>query len=301
MSTVSDLVPERRLRRLELTITRRLDGLLRGEYAGLLPGSGTELAGSREYRPGEDEVRRIDWAVTARTATPHVRETIAEHELSVWILVDATPSMDFGTVELEKRELAVAAVAAVGFLTMGAGNRLGAEILGPHGSRRYPARGGRIHLLGLLRTLLTADRPTSGTSAGLAEAIRGLQRGLRRRALVVVISDFLDETPWPQELRRLGMRHQVIAIEITDPREMELPDVGLLTVVDPETGRSRDIATGDRRLRERYAQAAIDQRQAVRESMRKAGAAHVVLSTGRDWVADIVRHVHIQRRLGRGR
>jgi uncharacterized protein (DUF58 family) len=297
MTSVSHLVPDRRIRQLELTITRRLDGLLRGEYAGLLPGAGSELAGSREYRAGEDEVRRIDWAVTARTDMPHVRETVAEHELSTHVLVDATPSMDFGTVELEKRELAVAAVAAIGFLTAGAGNRLGAAILTGEGVRRYPARSGRVHLIGLLRKLLALPRGQEGQQVPLADAIRGLQRALRRRALVVIVSDFLDESDWPREIRRLGMRHQVIAIEVTDPREMRLPDVGLLTVVDPETGRKREVATGSRRLRERYAAAAAEQRLAVRRGLRSAGAAHVALSTGRDWVADIVRHVHAQRRL----
>jgi uncharacterized protein (DUF58 family) len=301
MSTISELMPDRRVRQLELTVTRRLDGLLRGEYAGLLTGAGGELAGSREYRAGEDEVRRMDWAVTARTDTPHVRETIAEHELTTHMLVDATPSMDFGTVELEKRELAVAAVAAIGFLTASAGNRLGAAILTQQGVRGYPARAGRAHLIGLMRKLLVQPRgQESGTLVPLAEAIRGLQRALRRRALVVIVSDFLDESDWQRELRRLSTRHQVIAIEVTDPRELELPDVGLLTVVDPETGRRREIATSSRKLRERYAAAATEQRQAVQKAVRASGAAHMALSTGRDWVADIVRHVHAQRRLALG-
>jgi uncharacterized protein (DUF58 family) len=301
MSTISELMPDRRVRQLELTVTRRLDGLLRGEYAGLLPGAGSELAGSREYRPGEDEVRRMDWAVTARTDMPHVRETIAEHELTTHLLVDATPSMDFGTVEVEKRELAVAAVAAIGFLTASAGNRLGAAILTQQGLRRYPARAGRAHLIGLMRKLLAQPRgQESGTLLPLAEAIRGLQRALRRRALVVIVSDFLDESDWPRELRRLSTQHQVIAIEVTDPRELDLPDVGLLTVVDPETGRSREIATSSRKLRERYAAAAIEQRQAVQQAVRSSGAAHMALSTGRDWVADIVRHVHAQCRMTLG-
>lgn len=299
-----ELAPEHRVRRLELTITRRLDGLLRGQYTGLLPGAGTELAGTREYRAGEDEVRRMDWAVTARTSVPHVRETVAERELSVWVLVDATPSMDFGTADLEKRELAVAAVAAIGFITAGAGNRLGAEVLGPTGMRRYPARAGRAHLVGLLRTLLRAPRGAAGRPMPeLGDAIDGLHRALRRRGLVVIISDFLDPAPtsdpssWERAIQRLAVRHQVIAVEITDPRELELPDVGLLTLTDPETGRRREIATGSRRLRERFAAAAAEQRGAVRAALRRAGVAHLALRTDRDWVADIVAHVHQGRRL----
>ncbi|GAA4448863.1 DUF58 domain-containing protein [Phytohabitans houttuyneae] len=307
-ASIHDLAPERRLRRLELTITRRLDGLLHGQYLGLLPGAGSELAGSREYRPGEDEVRRMDWAVTARTTVPHVREVEADRELTTWLLADATPSMDFGTAEIEKRELAVAATAAVGFLTAGSGNRLGAHLLGVESIRRYPARTGRIHLLGLLRTLLAVPRVGEGVQPpALAEAIAGLRRSALRRGLVVVVSDFLDGLPesddpearpeWEEELRRVAVRHQVLAVEVTDPRELELPDVGLITLVDPESGRRREVSTGDRRLRERYAAAAAVQRETVRRALRRAGAAHLPLRTDRDWVADIVRHVYAQRRL----
>ncbi|MFE9690394.1 DUF58 domain-containing protein [Micromonospora sp. NPDC005806] len=307
---LADLTPDQRLRRLELTVTRRLDGLLHGQYRGLLPGPGSEVAGSREYRPGEDEVRRMDWAVTARTAVPHVREVDADRELTTWLLVDASPSMEYGTATLDKRELAVAAVAAVGFLTAGAGNRLGAQVLAPGGVRRFPARGGRTHLLGLLRALLAAPRSDPGPGAVVApptlvDGLAGVQRMATRRGLVVVVSDFLDGLPddpdaapsWETALRRLTIRHQVLAVEVTDPRELELPDVGLITLVDPETGRRREVWTGDRTLRERYAQAAAAERDQVRQALRRSGAAHLALRTDRDWSADIVRHVHAQRRL----
>lgn len=327
---LADLAPDQRLRRLELTVTRRLDGLLHGQHRGLLPGPGSEIAGSREYRPGEDEVRRMDWAVTARTTVPHVREVDADRELTTWLLVDASPSMEYGTATLDKRELAVAAVAAVGFLTAGVGNRLGAQILGPTGLRRFPARSGRTHLLGLLRALLAAPRTGGydvetapgpqrqpGASAAaprpaavvappaLTDGLAGVQRVAHRRGLVVVVSDFLDDLPddpdgappWEPILRRLAVRHQVLAVEVTDPRELELPDVGLITLVDPETGRRREVWTGDRLLRERYAAAAAAQRDQVRRALRRSGAAHLALRTDRDWSADIVRHVHAQRRL----
>ncbi|PSK65518.1 hypothetical protein B0E53_02522 [Micromonospora sp. MH33] len=305
---LADLAPDQRLRRLELTVTRRLDGLLHGQYRGLLPGPGSEAAGSREYRPGEDEVRRMDWAVTARTTVPHVREVDADRELTTWLLVDASPSMEYGTATLDKRELAVAAVAAVGFLTAGIGNRLGGQVLAPEGVRRFPARSGRTHLLGLLRALLGAPR-TDGhrdlPPPTLADGLDGLQRVATRRGLVVVVSDFLDGLPddpdaapaWEPVLRRLAVRHQVLAVEVTDPRELELPDVGLVTLVDPETGRHREVWTGDPALRERYAQAAAAQRDQVRHALRRSGATHLALRTDRDWSADIVRHVHTQRRL----
>jgi uncharacterized protein (DUF58 family) len=309
-ASINELAPERRLRRLELMVTRRLDGMLHGSYLGLLPGIGSEPAGSREYRPGEDEVRRMDWAVTARTAVAHVRQVDADRELATWVLVDATASMDFGTAEFEKRELAVASVAAVGFLTTGAGNRLGAHLLGPGGVRRFPARGGRNHLLGMLRTLLAVPRSEPTTEhVPLAEAIDGLHRAVNRRGLAVVVSDFLDgldedglgpgAPAWEQPLRRLAARHQVLAVQIRDPREQELPDVGLLTLVDPETGRRREVPTASRKLRERYAEAARRQQASIEAGLKRAGAAHLRLRTDRDWVADIVRHVYAQRRLGR--
>ncbi|AVT35457.1 DUF58 domain-containing protein [Plantactinospora sp. BB1] len=314
-ATVHHLAPHRRLRRLELAITRRLDGLLHGQHLGLLPGAGSELTGSREYRPGEDEVRRMDWAVTARTGVPHVREVDADRELTTWVLVDSTPSMDFGTAELEKRELAVAATAAIGYLTASHGNRLGGHLLGADGIRRFPARTGREHLLGLLHTLLAAPRgPAGSRPPSLAQALAGLHRAAPRRGLVVVVSDWLDGLPdpagdppgrdsaeerpeWETELRRLAVRHQVLAVEVTDPRELDLPDVGLITLVDPESGRRREISTGSRRLRERYADAARQQRALLRRALRRAGAAHLALRTDRDWVTDIVRHVYAQRRL----
>jgi uncharacterized protein (DUF58 family) len=302
---VYPLAAERELRRLELTITRRLDGLLHGEHLGLLPGVGSEIAGSREYVPGEDDVRRMDWAVTARTTVPHVRELVADRELSTWMLVDGTASMDFGTAAMEKRDLAVAAVAAVGFLTAGAGNRLGAYLMQGPDVRRYPARTGRTHLLGVLRTLLGAPRTPPGGPASLAGALRAVHRSGGRRGLVVVVSDFLDgsdpaaEPEWGVPLRRLATRHQLLAVQVTDPREEELPDVGLLTLVDPETGRRREVSTASHRLRERYAAAAAEQRRTVASAIRRSGAAHLVLRTDSDWVRDIVRHVFAQRRLAR--
>jgi uncharacterized protein (DUF58 family) len=308
--TTPIVAAEARLRRLELTITRRLDGMLHGQYLGLLPGVGSEPAGSKEYRPGEDEVRRMDWSVTARTAVPHVRQLDADRELSTWVLVDTTPSMDFGTAEWEKRDLAVAAVAAVGFLTAGAGNRLGAHLLQPEGVRRYPARTGRTHLLGMLRTLLVVPRGAPATQpVPLADAVDGLHRAVARRGLVVVVSDFLDglddaglgagPPEWERPLRRLAARHQVLAVQVSDPRERDLPDVGLLTLVDPETGRRREVSTASRRLRERYAEAARTQQAAITGALRRSGATHLALRTDGDWVADIVRHVHARRRLSR--
>lgn len=303
--------PEQVLRRLELTVVRRLDGLLHGEHLGLVPGHGSEPAESREYRPGEDDVRRMDWAVTARTTVPHVRDLVADRELATTLVVDASASMDFGTALMEKRELAAAATAAVGFLTQRGGNRLGAVVAHERGLRRMPALGGRAPLLRLLRLLVTAPRsgadlagPVAG-GATLADALDTAARQARQRGLVVVVSDFLDgdpvtgDVPWEQPLRRLAARHDVLAVEVGDPREHELPDVGLLSLVDPETGALREVWTGSRRLRERYAAAAAQRRAALAALLRAAGVHHLELRTDRDWVRDITRFVLTRKRTAR--
>jgi uncharacterized protein (DUF58 family) len=307
--TLRELVPEQALRRLELTIVRRLDGLLQGDHLGLVPGPGSELAESREYRPGEDDVRQMDWNVTARTTVPHVRQAVADRELETWVLVDMTASMDFGTVRMEKRDLAVAMTAAVGFLTERTGNRVGAQLLNSGRIRRFPARNGRAALLGLLRSLLATPREGALGHAGpdLAAAIEVLHRTTRRRGLAVVVSDFLGGLPagdgaaarppsWERPLRRLAARDQVLAVEIVDPRELELPNVGMLSVVDPETGRRRGVPTASRKFRERYAKAAAGQRAAIHDAVRRAGAGHLVLRTDRDWLRDIARFVAGQHR-----
>jgi uncharacterized protein (DUF58 family) len=315
-TALADESLRRRLRRLELTVTRRLDGLLQGQHLGLLPGTGSEWDTGREYQAGDD-VRRMDWAVTARTTVPHVRDATADRELETWVLVDATASMDFGTAEMEKRELAAAALAAIGFLTAGGGNRLGAMLVNGPAVQRFAPRSGRAALLGLLRSVLAAPRtPAGSVSPSLAQATEQLHRAARRRGLVVLISDFVDGLPqqrtstetakpdWPEPdwepaLRRLAARHQILAIEVIDPRELELPDVGLVTLVDPETGRRRELSTADRRLRERFARAAAGQRETVRTALRRCGAHHFDLRTDRDWVRDIANHVLYQRRLAR--
>lgn len=306
--TVPDLrdpAREQVLRSLELTIVRRLDGLLQGDHLGLVPGPGTEAAEGREYVPGDD-VRTMDWNLTARTATPHVRDRIADRELETWALVDATASMDFGTGRMEKRDLAVVAVAAIAFLTERSGNRIGAHILCAGGPRHIPARTGRSHLFGLLRVLLdlpraAAEPPRSGRriqagpSLGAGADLLGRTAG--RRGLVVVVSDFLEPVEsWERPLRLLAQRHEVLAIEVVDPRELTLPDVGMLTVVDPESGRRRDFPTTGTRLRERYAAAAAEQRTAIEQALRRAGATRLRLRTDGDWMRDILAHVLTRRR-----
>ena len=290
------------LRRLELTIVRRLEGFLRGEHLGLLPGPGTELAEARAYEPGEDDVRHMDWAVTARTTVPHVRDVVADRELETWALVDLSPSMHFGTAATDKRQLALAAVATVGVLTQRVGDRFGGYVLSTAGLQRFPARSGRLALAGLVRAVSEVRTGASGAGGqpSLGEALATLARGHPRRGLRVVVSDLLGPpAAWERELRRLSLRHQVLAVEVVDPREMALPDVGVVPLVDPETGAVVEVDTRRRRTREAFAAVAAGHRGEVAEVLRRVGAAHLRLRTDSDWVADTARFVLTHRRVAR--
>ena len=286
---------ERVLRRLELDVTRRLDGLLHGDHRGLRAGEGIEPGEARLYAPGDD-VRRIDWAVTARTGEPHVRPAVADHELVAWVVADLSASLDFGTARCEKRDLAVAATAAVAFLTSRAGNRVGALVLDADGTHVVPARGGGDPSRALVHRVMAAPRGDGRGRTDLAAALREVDRLATRRGLVAVVSDWLAPAGWERSLRVLARRHDVLAVEVVDPRELELPDVGVLTVVDPETGDRLEVQTSDADLRRRYAAAAGDQRERIRRLIRGAGADHVVLRTDRDWLLDLVRFVERRRR-----
>ncbi|MBR8743077.1 DUF58 domain-containing protein [Nocardiopsis sp. MG754419] len=293
------------LRRLDLRIVHRLDGLLHGEHLGLRMGPGSEAAEARLYQPGEDDVRHMDWAVTARTDTPHVRDMVADRELESWTLLDLSPSMDFGTGLYSKREVAVGALVAANLLTQRVGDRFGAHFLHQGRIRRWPARSGKEALLALLATIAAAptgdQRGPDSERDTFADAVTDLARVRRRRGLRVVVSDFLD-TPafggtvtWERPLRQLAARHQVLAVEVLDPRELDVPDIGDVTLRDPSTGRVRDVRV-TRAVRERYREAAGAQRAAIRATLRGCGVHHLVLRTDRDWVLDIARFVIEQRR-----
>ncbi|OLZ51012.1 hypothetical protein BS329_17325 [Amycolatopsis coloradensis] len=283
------------LRTLELDVRRRLDGLLQGNHLGLVPGPGSEPGEARPYQPGDD-VRRMDWAVTARTTSPHIRETVADRELETWLVADVSASLDFGTALCEKRDLVVCATAAVAHLTGGGGNRIGALVSNGAGSiTRIPARGGLPHARGLVRKLAETPRAEEGVRGDLAAALEKLRRPPRRRGLAVVISDFLGDMEWQRPLRALGGHHDLIAIEVLDPRDIDLPDVGTVVLVDPETGKQREVHASAL-LRKEFGAAAHAHRQEVAAALRRAGAAHLVLRTDSDWIADMVRFVVARKR-----
>jgi uncharacterized protein (DUF58 family) len=282
------------LRTLELTVRRKLDGVLQGNHLGLIPGPGSEPGESRTYQPGDD-VRRMDWSVTARTTHPHVRQMVADRELETWLVVDMSASLDFGTTGCEKRDLAVGAAAAITYLNSGGGNRIGAIIANGESIIRVPARGGRQHEQRLLRAIATAPRAPLGVRGDLATAIDALRRPERRRGMAVIISDFLGPINWMRPLRAISGRHEVLGIEVLDPRDVELPAIGDVVLQDTESGITREF-TIDEKLRDDFARAAQAHRAEVARTLRRCGAPMMTLRTDRDWIADIVRFVASRRR-----
>ena len=282
------------LRTLELTVKRKLDGVLHGDHLGLIPGPGSEPGDSRMYQPGDD-VRRMDWSVTARTQVPHVRQMIADRELETWMVIDMSASLDFGTTGCEKRDLAVAAAAAITYLNSGGGNRIGAIIANGDRIIRVPALSGRNHEQTMLRTIATAPRAPHGVRGDLAAAIDALRRPERRRGMAVVISDFLGPINWMRPLRAIAARHEVLGVEVLDPRDVELPPVGDVILQDTESGATREF-TIDEQLRDDFARASAVHREEVARTLRRCGAPLMTLRTDRDWIADIVRFVASRRR-----
>jgi uncharacterized protein (DUF58 family) len=286
-------MPDALLRALDVTIGRRVDSLLAGDYRSTLHGDGTELAQVRPYVPGDD-VRLIDWNVTARTQEPHVRVHLAERVLVTWLVLDASPSMQFGTADRRKADVAEGVAIAVGHIATRRGNRLGAITFGDSNPRSVPPKQGRVGLLGLLTTL-QAEGEDAGTGS-LAEAIDRTGALARQRALVVLVSDFRGPLDWRRPLLALAGRHDVVAVEIRDPREQELPNMGELWLVDPETGQQLRVDTRSARLRARFAAAAAAERDEVATTLAGLGVRHVVLSTEGEWLRPLTVFLRRRRR-----
>ena len=294
-------MPEPLLRALDLSIARRVEGLLPGDHRSSLLGRGSELAQIRPYEPVEDDVRQIDWNVTARTGTPHVRIHLAERALVTWLVLDTSPSMTFGTAERRKADVAEGVSLAIGYAATRRGNRLGLVTFGDAHPRMLPARQGRAGLLGLLLALrkheAVRDRSASHGATSIGEALQRAGTLARQRSYVVVVSDFRGPRDWRGPLLMLGGRHHVVAVEIRDAREQELPKFGQLRLVDPETGRQLKVDTSSERLRTRFAAAAAEERREVAAEIASTGARHVVLSTQGDWLRELtgfLRHAGAQ-------
>jgi uncharacterized protein (DUF58 family) len=287
-------MPEALLRALDVSVRRRIDGLLAGEHRSTLSGEGSELAQVRPYEPGDD-VRRIDWNVTARTAEPHVRVDVADRVLTTWLLLDTSPSMTFGTADRRKADVAEGVALAVGHLASRRGNRLGVVTFGGPEPALAPPRHGRDGVLRLLEELRREQSDRGLHEPSLEDAFRRTTKLARSRSLLVLVSDLRGQPVDRRWLADAAGRHHVVAVEVRDPREQELVDVGELWFVDPETGRQLRVDTSDRRLRERFAERAVAERRALSIELRRAGVDHVVLTTSGDWLRELASFL---RRLG---
>ncbi len=283
-------VPPAVLRSLDLAVLRRVESLVPGEHMTPQVGAGTELAMIRPYFPGDD-VRHMDWNVTARMREPHVRVHVGERALTTWLVLDTSASMTFGTADRRKFDVAEGVALAVGHVASRRGNRLGVVSFGGGRPKVMRPRQGRLGLLQLL-TELRADPEGEGAGAtDLGAAVSGVAAVARARGLIVVVSDFRGPQDWEAQLRRLRARHGILAVEVRDQRELELTPMGDLWLVDPETGRQLQVNTSRRSVRKRFAEAAAAERAEVAAALRRANADHVVLSTSGDWLRDLATHL----------
>jgi uncharacterized protein (DUF58 family) len=296
-------IPPSVLRSLDLAVLRRVESLIPGEYLTPQVGGGTELAMIRPYRPGDD-VRYMDWNVTARMREPHVRVHVGERAMTAWLLLDVSASMTFGTADRRKADVAEGVALAIGHVSTRRGNRLGVVAIGGGEPRILRPRQGRLGLLALLAQLRAEPEADGSGGTMLGTAVQRTAALARNRGLVVVVSDFRGEMDWEGSLRALRARHGVLAVEVRDPRELELPAVGDLWMTDPETGRQLHVNTNRRRVRKRFAKAAAEEREEVAAALRRAGADHLVLSTEGDWLRSLAGHLkrsELRTRGGPGR
>jgi uncharacterized protein (DUF58 family) len=287
---------DRLLRRVEWTVLRRLDGAIHGNYRTLFRGFGIDLADLREYQFGDD-VRHIDWNVTARTGTPHVRQFHEDREVAAWFLVDLSPSLGFGSGDKRKQEIAAEFVAAVGRLLTRTGNRVGAMFYGDRVEAVIPARSGRAQVLHILHRM---EAPRTASTPGETDLGRFLADAfsfIPRRSLVFVVSDFISTPGWPEAMSRLTHRHEVLGVRLFDPLEQKLPDIGLVLVRDAETGEQLMVDTHEAGFRRRFAQLAAEREEAMRGAFADAGVDVLELSTGDDLVESVLRFADLRKRM----
>lgn len=280
--------PERILQRLDWQVIRRLDGLLQGDYRSLFYGYGIDFADLREYQP-EDDIRYIDWNVTARMDTPYVRKYMEEREITAWFLLDLSPSIDFGGAQALKRTVLIDFVTTLARLLTRHGNRVGALFYSSQLDRTIPARGGRIHVLRLVNDLLKQPTLSGAPFTNLVPLLQSGLHTIKQRSLVFIVSDFICAPGWERPLSLLNQRHEVLAIRLWDPREIELPDIGLVIMEDSETGEQLYVDTHDRNFRSRFAAAARQREAELAETFKHAGVDVLPLSTEDDLVRTIVR------------
>ncbi len=294
MGATAPLTPDRVLRRLEWQVIRRLEGRLQGNYRTALRGYGTDFRDVREYETGDD-VRHIDWNVTARMDELYVREFTEDRELTVWLLLDHSPSMGFGPVSRTKERVLSEVTATIAQLFVRGGNRVAALIYDNDSVRTIPPRQGRNQVLAIVDEL---HRPVDarGAETDLRTLLDTAARMIRRRSLVVLVSDLISQPGWERSLLRVSERHEVVAVRLVDPREFELPDAGLIVVEDAETGEQIYIDTHDRRLRARFHDLAVERREQLLRTFKRHGADVLTLTTDGDMLQDLVRFALRRRR-----
>jgi uncharacterized protein (DUF58 family) len=290
--------PDRLLRRLEWRLGRRLDGRLQGAYRTVWHGDGIDFTDLRAY-VAEDDVRHIDWNVTARLDEPYVRQYTEDRELTAWLVVDRSASMRFGQ-KAGKESVATELAVSIGRLVGQGGNRVGAILFGNGSHVVIPPRTGRDQILRIARELMRPEggrRDNKTTDLGAIFKLAAATTA-RRRSLVFVMSDFIAEPGWERPLAMLTHRHEVVVIRVVDPAELELPDVGLILVEDAETGEQLLVDTSDPLLRGRLAAQVGARESELAEQMRRAGVAPHHVTTDQDLLAALVDMV---RRSGRVR
>jgi len=302
MSSNAQPTPERPaphalLRQLEWTVLKRIDGALQGDYRTLFRGSGVDLADLREYQL-HDDVRHIDWNVTARLTIPHVRQFTEERDLTAWFLLDLSPSIDFGSLR-RKREVSEAFVAVMASLVLRHGNRAGAVLYGNALDTVLPARSGRNHVLHLMQRMRERASATAGGTTRLADLIERARPSIKRRSAVFVVSDFISESGWEASMSRLAQRHDVVAVRLYDPAEMTLPELGLILMQDAETGEQVFVDTGARGFRERFEAAAARREAELRSALARAGVDTLELNTEADLGDGILSFVSARRQRSR--
>lgn len=285
--------PERILQRLDWQVIRRLDGLLQGDYRSLLRGFGVDFADLREYQ-ADDDIRYIDWNVTARLATPYVRQYIEDREITAWFLLDLSPSVDFGTGGVAKRTMLIDFVATIARLLTRHGNRVGAIFYCDGIQAMLPARGGRMQVLQIVNELLKQPRPQKAAFTDLSPLLRGALNAIKRRSLIFIISDFISSPGWDRPLSLLNLRHEMVAVFLRDPRELELPDVGPIFMQDSETGEQLYVDTHDKVLRQRFHESAVERERQLADTLHHAGVDPMLLSTDEDLVAAIIRFAAVR-------
>jgi uncharacterized protein (DUF58 family) len=295
MSTLTPtLTPERILQRLDWQVIRKLDGLLQGDYRSLFYGYGVDFADLREYQP-EDDIRYIDWNVTARMDTPYVRQYTEDREITAWFLLDLSPSVDFGTVQSVKRMVLIDFVTTLARLLTRHGNRVGAVFYDSRVERTIPARGGRLQVLRLINDLLKQPRLTHAPFTNLTPLLEAGLHSIKQRSLIFIVSDFICEPGWDRPLSLLNQRHEVLTIRLWDPREVDLPDIGPIIMEDAETGEQLYVDTHDRKFRQRFEEAAQRREADLKQAFRRAGVDVLSLSTEEDMVRAIVRFATLRQ------